>query len=279
MDFILGEKFYTIANFLFSSGKEKFNEDFNIINNTFDINLLKDINIVYLHTIYKDIFFDKIKDLPNKFIVMTHNSDVNINHIENLPDNVIKWYSQNINCIDDRLESLPIGLENLRWFGDTKQNKIVEKLKSPKRIINLLYMNHNISTNMKERKLPYDILQNKSFVTAERGRNGYGFDNFIDKIYNHKFVLCPEGNGIDTHRTWECLYLNTIPIEKRNINNQFYIDLPICFVNNWDEITEDFLNSEYERINNIEWNYDKLTFSYWKEKILKQVQEYRNNLL
>jgi hypothetical protein len=73
--------------------------------------------------------------------------------------------------------------------------------------------------------------------------------------------------------------LNTIPIEKRNINNQFYIDLPICFVNNWDEITEDFLNSEYERINNIEWNYDKLTFSYWKEKILKQVQEYRNNLL
>ena len=96
--------------------------------------------------------------------------------------------------------------------------------------------------------------------------------NYIDKIYNHKFVLSPEGNGTDTHRTWEILYLKSIPIEKRNINNQFFTDLPICFVDDWEEITEDFLNKEYDRINSIKWNLEKLDFNYWKNKILSNVK-------
>ena len=79
--------------------------------------------------------------------------------------------------------------------------------------------------------------------------------------------MCPEGNGIDTHRTWECLYMNTIPIEKININNQYYTDLPICFVNRWKEITEEFLEKEYIRINSIKWNMNKLSFEYWRNKI------------
>jgi hypothetical protein len=94
---------------------------------------------------------------------------------------------------------------------------------------------------------------------------------YLDDIYNHKFVLCPEGNGTDTHRIWECLYLNTIPIEKRNINNSFYEDLPICFVDDWEEITEDFLNREYERITNTEYDMSKIDFKYWKQKIFNSI--------
>ena len=33
---------------------------------------------------------------------------------------------------------------------------------------------------------------------------------------NFTFIYSPEGTGIDCHRTWEALYLNTIPIMKRN---------------------------------------------------------------
>jgi hypothetical protein len=63
--------------------------------------------------------------------------------------------------------------------------------------------------------------------------------------------------------------MGTIPIEKRNINNQFYTDLPICFVDSWDQVTEDFLLAEYERIKAATWNMDKLKFSYWSNKIKK----------
>ena len=33
---------------------------------------------------------------------------------------------------------------------------------------------------------------------------------------NYSFELCPEGNGMDTHRFYEALFLNTIPIVKKN---------------------------------------------------------------
>jgi hypothetical protein len=271
MEFIVGEKFYDLADFIFSSDiTEDRNEDYNKQVNTFDINKLHGINIVYLHTMYKNQFFDLIRHLDNKFIVITHNSDININNVENLPENVIKWYSQNVNCKDDRLESLPIGLENSKWFINIqKQKKILDKSKTEKNIKNLVYMNHNMNTNLQERRAPYRLLYDKKFVTTEFGTNGQNYENYIDNIYNHKFVICPEGNGIDTHRKWETLYLNSIPIEKKSINNSFYTDLPICLINNWEEITEDFLDKEYDRIINSKFNLDKLHITYWKNKILK----------
>ncbi len=271
-DFIVGEKFYSdYVDFVFSSDIiEDRNEDYNKLIPTFDINKLKDINIVYLHTMYKNQFFELIKNLDKKFIIVTHNSDINITNVDNLPKNVIKWHSQNVNCINERLYSLPIGLENSKWFPHIqKQSKILDKVKEPKSIKNLVYMNHNIHTNLKERVVPYNLLNNKSFVTLEYGSNGQDFDWYIHNIYNHKFVICPEGNGIDTHRKWESLYLNTIPIEKRNINSRFYEDLPICLVESWEQITEEFLNREYNRIMNTVWNLDKLDMFYWKNEIYK----------
>jgi len=268
-DFIVGEKFYSVADFIFSSNIiEDRNEDYNKQISTFDIKKLKDVNIVYLHTMYKNQFFDIIRGLDNKFIIVTHNSDINIRSAQNLPNNILRWYSQNVNCKDNRLFSLPIGLENSKWFPNLhKQLKLTNKVKFTKQIRKLVYINHNINTNLKERVEPYQLLNGKSFVTIEFGSNGQNYDNYIDQIYNHKFVICPEGNGIDTHRKWETLYLNTIPIEKRSINNSFYEDLPICFVNNWEEITEDFLNREYDRIINTKWNLDKLDMFYWLNQI------------
>ena len=85
MDFIVGEKFYDVADFVFSIENQN---DYNRLVNTFDINKLSTINIVYLHTMYKDYFFEVIKDLDKIFIVVTHNSDTNINSVDNLPKNL-----------------------------------------------------------------------------------------------------------------------------------------------------------------------------------------------
>lgn len=263
-EFIVGEKFYSVADFIYSNDEKI---DYNKLNNTFDKNNLKEINIVYFHTMYRDYLFDSISNLNKKFILISHNSDDNVDSVSNLPNNVIKWFSQNINIRDSRLESLPIGLENGKWFPEVrKQRKILKKINTDKKYYNMVYMNHNVNTN-NDRKNIYNILKDKNFVTVNMSSNGQNYENYIDNIYNHRFVICPQGNGIDTHRTWETLYLKSIPIEKRNINNQYYTDLPICFVDDWNEITEDFLNREYERIINTKWNLDKLKMSYWIEKI------------
>jgi hypothetical protein len=230
----------------------------------------------------KNIFYSHTHEVPNllrnppseSFILITHNSDHKITEglLNFMPKNLIKWYAQNVCVKNDRIISIPIGLENSEWFPDIQKiDKIKKKIDESKNIKNLLYINHDIKTNVNERLKPYKLFFNKPFVKCFRGSNGSNFDMYLDDIYNHKFVLCPEGNGTDTHRIWECLYLNTIPIEKRNINNSFYNDLPICFVDDWDDISEDFLNKEYERIKNTEYDMSKIDFKYWKQKIVNSI--------
>ena len=267
MGWITGEDFQNLGDFTYSP-EIRAGGDYNNLPNTFNVNNLKDGNIIYTHTVYAKQLLDIIRNQEKKLIIITHNYDWGIDDTYNVSNNVIKWFAQNVNVINSKIESIPIGLENRWWFTEIqKKEKMLVKLNNLKTIRNLVYVNHNIKTNFLERTKPYQLLQNKSFTTIKHGLNGQGFDEYLDDIYNHKFVICPEGNGIDTHRTWECLYLNTIPIEKRNINNQFYTDLPICFVNNWEEITETFLENEYIRINKIKWNLEKLDIDYWKNKI------------
>jgi hypothetical protein len=267
MDFITGDKFIGIADWTYSPA-EKQKGDYDNLPNTLNLSSLNDMDVVYTHTIYIKQLFELLKCTKKKIVLITHNGDVNIGNPCSKPKNIVRWYTQNLNSICPFVYSIPIGLENNRWFKkERKKEKMIIKSEQPKQFKNLLYLNYNINTNPMERTAPYNLLCDQSWVTARKGANGSAFDDYLDNIYNHKFVLCPEGNGLDTHRTWETLYMNSIPIEKRNINNQFYKELPICFVNDWIEITAEFLESEYIRIKSKEWKMEMLTFEYWKNKI------------
>jgi len=266
MDFIKGEQFPKIADMVYAPNA---NYDCNKLGNTFCLRSLEDGDVVYCHTMYVKQLFEELKKTDKKIILISHNCDTNVDYSFEIPENIIHWFSQNVDLEHPALESIPIGLENSKWFPELdKPGKILSKSKEKKDIKNLCYINHNISTNVKERIKPYQLLDGMDWMTIHKGHNGYCFDRYINEIYSHKFMICPDGNGIDTHRVWECLYLGTIPIQKRGINNQFYIDLPICFIDDWDEVTKYFLNSEYERITHTVWNMDKLNFNYWKTKIL-----------
>lgn len=266
IDFITGEKFITVGDFVYSP--KNVNHDCNPVENTFCPCALKDRNIVYTHTMYVKSLFSVIRGLNCKFIIVSHNCDVNVDDSFDIPSNVEYWFTQNVNTINAKIQSIPIGLENEKWFkGLKKKQRMVDKLASPRYSRNLVYLNCNANTNPSKRYPVYWHLEGKSWATVKRGVNGQKFEEYLDDIYSHPFIVCPEGNGMDTHRTWEALYMGSIPIEKRNLNNRYYADLPICFVNSWCEITEDFLHREYKRILSTSWNLDKLKFEYWKIKI------------
>ena len=261
---IYGTKFIEISNIIYCP-------IFNNLYCRYNIDIINDINhldkpIVYTHMDYINQLFNVLKNIEKKLILISHNGDTCTPDMQ-IPDCIEKWFSQNVTIKNEKLESIPIGIENDVWFPEIgKKNKILDKIEEVKNIKNILYVNHNINTNIKEREEPY-VLFNNDWTTLKKYKNGENFDEYIDDIYNHKFVLCPNGNGIDTHRLWETLYLKSIPIVKHSINTDFYSDLPICFVNDWKEINEDFLNKEYNRILNNNWNLDKLNFEYWKNKI------------
>lgn len=268
-DFIQGNKFRQIARFQYAPppgcGKRVINAfppaDYRHMVSTLDSRKLNEGDILYTHTFFADYLFEKV---TKPIILITHNADTPAD-IEP-PDNVLMWYTTNVAIKHDRIRSIPIGLENDYWLKD-KADKMRRKYEDKKDFKNLIYINHNINTNPTKRQKPYDVLKGHKWVTMEQGANGYGFDKYLDNIYNHPFVVCPEGNGIDTHRIWECLYMNTYPVCVRNINNQFYTDLPILFVDDWDEVTEIFLFEAYKEMHTKKWNLDKLKFSYWENEI------------
>jgi len=222
-----------------------------------------------------DFLFDPPHD---PFILISHNSDGKITDspgkydadVNLIPDNLIRWYGQNVDVRDHRIESIPIGLENSKWFKkDKKINKIRNIVDTDKDIKNLVYLNLNVRTNPEMRKPIYKMLEGRKYVTVEYGKNGVSFDNYLHNLYNHCFMVCPEGNGIDVHQPWESMYINTIPIQKKNINNENWRELPVCWLDGWEQMEDEaFLVSEYYRINGTRHDLVKLNFSYWEDRIL-----------
>lgn len=267
-DIITGDRFIEIADFRYAP-EVKSTDAYDNLQNTLDASKLKDFDIIYTHTFYVKQLFEVIKDSDKKLIIITHNSDMNVDSSFIVPDNVVKWFAQNVNVVNPKIESIPIGLENDRWFpSERKKEKMAEKYREGIRMKNLVYINHNVANNPAKREGIYELFAGQRWATIQDGRNGQDFDSYLDNVYNHNFMICPEGNGIDTHRTWECLYMGTIPIEKRNINNSFHCDMPIFLVDDWSQITEKI--AELWPVLFCNRNKERLTFEYWKNKILNE---------
>jgi hypothetical protein len=226
-------------------------------------------------------FRGKIYNPPNfndTYNVVVGHSDYCIDDITYLKYNFKNWFCVNKNTRRDNVYSIPLGITNNcddsvihKIYGNTDVFfQILQKEKENK---NLVYMSFSINTNQRERLPVYNLFSNKSFVTIGNIETSLeGRKKFLTDIYNHKFVLCPVGNGLDTHRLWETLYMKSIPIVIRDIYNEEHLDLPILMIDKWEEITEEFLNKKYEEFMNREWNMEKLKIGYWFEFIYKKIK-------
>jgi hypothetical protein len=242
------------------------------------ISLANNKSIYYFDTNEVDCFFQNYTG-SSKFILISHNGDGAVvsekirydgASLNKAPKTLVKWFAQNVHVNDARIESLPIGLENSKWFPEIKK---IEKIKSiihtQKQNLNLVYANFNIETNVEQRSQAYKVCQTLSYATSIFGKNGFGFDEYLYNIYNHDFVVCPPGNGEDTHRLWETLYVGSIPIVKKSINTLFYSDLPICYVDNWEQLADYNFLIEQKNILKSKTNLEMLDFDYWKNKIVQ----------
>lgn len=239
--------------------------------NAFPSNYHKtDIVVSKTQTLWRN----KMSYPPNKeSIIISGHSDYGITDELVAFYNPKIWWTINKETSDSRVHSLPLGITNDTSetelhpiYGDL--DSMIRVMNEPKQDKNLLYMNFNIYTFFQERQHVYNLFQGKEWVTKGMIENTIeGRTRFLREIRNHTFVLCPRGNGIDTHRLWETLYMGSIPIVRRDVGYLEFEDLPICFVNSWNEVTYEFLLLEKKRISNNSWNMDKLKVSYWINKI------------
>jgi hypothetical protein len=78
---------------------------------------------------------------------------------------------------------------------------------------------------------------------------------YFTSLPNYKFVISPEGNGIDCHRHYEALVAGCIPVVERHEGIcKKYQGCPILWTDDYSEITENYLLKKYEEM--IDQTYD-----------------------
>jgi hypothetical protein len=87
-------------------------------------------------------------------------------------------------------------------------------------------------------------------------------------MVQYAFVISPQGNGLDCHRTWEALALGCIPIVKSSGIDPLFHDLPVWIVQSWGEVTAENMKQKVEEFKHKSFNYERLTLAYWKSKII-----------
>lgn len=100
---------------------------------------------------------------------------------------------------------------------------------------NRILVNFNIKTNPSERAPALEALSKHPLAYIPKWQNQYAY---MRDLNESQFVASPPGNGVDCHRTWEALYLGTIPIVKTSVCMEFFksLGLPIIDVISYDNI-------------------------------------------
>ena len=202
-------------------------------------------------------------------VVITHNGDnpVSCDKV-NYFSHLTSWFGQNVMCDDNRVHPLPIGLENDYIGGSPERKKRLHAISNINRIpTKLVYLNCSIGTHRLDRQGAYDWFGDKKWTTAvSHGTRNYG--TYCTDIQDHEFCICPRGNGLDCHRNWEVLYLDRYLVMKKYHGlEKLYSDLPVVFVDDWNQVTEEFLKHKLEEMKKTSYNMEKLKFSYWKSMI------------
>lgn len=182
--------------------------------------------IIFCKTDFLFQEFELIKNLNKKIILLTGNSDYPIteDHVRLAPKNLVRLYGQNVLCDDPRFVPVPMGLESSVvcrrgidhgvYYDRSKdlQDLLIsytDEQKNVSQAENFIYSNFSVRTNPIHRQAVHDFAQNIDFITCGERKS---VPDFHQSILNHKITLCPAGNGVDTHRLWEVLYLNRIPL-------------------------------------------------------------------
>lgn len=241
--------------------------------------LAHDLGLVYVQI--HNLTRESIRHRPGTANILSHNGDGCIMPggtpsreydfvWDNIPANVGHWFAQNVDVRDGRLTPIPIGLENIRWYPDLHKKDVILALPEIENK-KLVYLNVNADIVV-QREVLYQRFGNLAWCTTERGKNGIRFNHYAQQLKAHKFVLCPDGNGLDTHRTWEALYSGSFPIVERHpFTEEFAKQLPLVIIDGWGQVTEDFLNSRYDEFTSREWNWHALSIHYWKDLIQRTI--------
>jgi hypothetical protein len=268
--FLSGYNFSTRCDYIFAStidrdpSNKKENTGIAVCKN--NLNDVKDNDLVFCKTDFIPNLKESLEGKNVKIHVITHESDCPIteqlfNFLHS--EKIISWRAINVEFEHEKLKPIPLGIANDYCSSTLKYNDMAgtKKVKSNK----LVYINNRIQNYPKERKILYENFSTNEYWTVRNPWEISDIYQYREELLNHKFCMCPRGNGIDTHRFWECLYLGIIPVVVNNYNMSHFDELPVLFVDSFTDLIgeENYLEKIYNDFSSQTWNFNKLKIDWW----------------
>jgi hypothetical protein len=194
-------------------------------------------NIVYCKSSLVSHLNNSLISPTEKRILVAGNCDYEFHSKVMLPSNIFhNFYLQNSFISDNKnIFTLPIGIENLSiGINGLKKNFRYTKnwnQKLKKVLVGPFSPTHQgrqiILKSANDRPDLFDVYFD--FIRP---------DKFAKLMSEYQYVLCPRGNGEDTHRFWETLYRGAVPIVLKNVWSQSldYLGFPFIQVSAWEQV-------------------------------------------
>ena len=98
-------------------------------------------------------------------------------------------------------------------------------------------------------------------------------EEYFTFLPKYKFIISPEGNGVDCHRHYEALMAGCIPIMEYNpIIIQKYAGLPILYTQTYQEITKEYLEIKYEEMKGHKYDFSRLFLNFYSDELQKEIK-------
>ena len=231
-----------------------------------DPDQVQDGDVIFVKTDYivNGVFQNQVlPQIKNKFTLVSgissyhigSNGDTSYQKMIESP-NVLKWYCTNPPLVQsDKIVPLPIGFEERERAGGN-QESITQHFKDRTPFANkknkILLPYHTLETNPRRHAL-CQFLKHLSFVDTQERK--LSWTEYMALVNEYKFVVCLEGSGPDVHRNYECLLVNSVPINVENtIQSLFgYHNIPGVFIDSWLSLNEntfkEMLKNDYNFTN------------------------------
>ena len=163
---------------------------------------------------------------------------------------------------DDAWQPFPIGMS---WQYALEQRGEAEQIGSHENLVLCA-----VNTGTDQRRRPIGI--NRASIVRTLTNAGIPNCSMHHDIYykalpSYKFIVSPEGNGIDCHRHYESLLAGCIPIiEKNPLTEAKYKGCPVLWTVDYSEIHRQYLERIYQDMVYREYDFSPLFLSHYSDQ-------------
>lgn len=182
---------------------------------------------------------------------------------------------------NDTFSYLPIGVQKryFRFFYNEPATLMARcKKAADTSLLNTQLLNYSIGCKTDGRRKHnivnrYNVNEmiRKEKPWIKRTPGGY-----FGTLWGYRFIISPEGNGIDCHRHYEAWLTKTIPIiEARDATKNKFSTLPVLWTYNYSELSPEYLEEKYNEMYDSSRLYDfsMLFYSSYSKDIQQIIRE------